>query len=96
MNTYNFGNPFWNQPLPVYLITRERYEKLQLGMTYQEIRNILRKEGELDTEFDPEAFEKSREAKEMLINTTAYRQSLVPQEQVVSKIPPCVLLIWSL
>jgi hypothetical protein len=53
-------------------------------MTYQEIRNILRKEGELDTEFDPEAFEKSREAKEMLINTTAYRQSLVPQEQVVS------------
>ena len=84
MNTYNFGNPFWNQPLPVSSITRERYEKLQLGMTYQEIRNILRKEGELDTEFDPEAFEKSREAKEMLINTTAYRQSLVPQEQVVS------------
>ena len=84
MNTYNFGNPFWNQPLPVSSITRERYEKLQLGMTYQEIRNLLRKEGELDTEFDPEAFEKSREAKEMLINTTAYRQSLVPQEQVVS------------
>ncbi len=84
MNTYNFGNPFWNKPKPVYSITREKYEKLQLGMTYQEIINILRKEGELDTEFDPEAFEKSREAREMQINSTAYRRGLVDQEQVVS------------
>ncbi len=83
MNTYNFGNPFWNQPKPVYSITREKYEKLQLGMTYQEIRNILRKEGELDTEFDPEAFEKSREAREMQINATAYQRGLVDREQVV-------------
>ncbi|MEM1171707.1 MAG: hypothetical protein AAGJ08_22145 [Cyanobacteria bacterium P01_H01_bin.35] len=83
MNTYNFGNPFWNQPKPVYSITREKYEKLQLGMTYQEIRNILRKEGELDTEFDPEAFEKSREAREMQINATAYQRGLVDKEQVV-------------
>jgi outer membrane protein assembly factor BamE (lipoprotein component of BamABCDE complex) len=81
MNTYNFGNPFWNQPLPVYSITGEKYEKLQLGMTYQEIRNILKEEGELDTEFDPEAFEKSRAATEMQVNTTAYRQSLFAQEQ---------------
>jgi len=41
MKTYNFGNPFWNQPLPVFSITQEKSEKLQLGMTYQEIRNIL-------------------------------------------------------
>ncbi len=84
MNNYNFGNPFWNQPKPVYSITREKYEKLQLGMTYQEIRNILRKEGELDTEFDPEAFEKSREAREMQINTTAYQRGLVGREEVVA------------
>ncbi len=83
MNTYNFGNPFWNQPKPVYSITREKYEKLQLGMTYQEIRNILRKEGELDTEFDPEAFEKSKEARQMQINSTASRRGLVDREQVV-------------
>ncbi|MDE5070074.1 MAG: hypothetical protein O4861_03070 [Trichodesmium sp. St16_bin4-tuft] len=83
MNTYNLGNPFWNKPLPVYPITREKYEKLQLGMTYQEIRNILTKEGELDTEFDPEAFEKSREARKMQINMTAYPQGLLAQETVV-------------
>jgi len=83
MNNYNFGNPSWNRPKPVYLITREKYEKLQLGMTYQEIRNILGKEGELDIEFDPEAFEKSREAREMQINATAYRRGLVDREQVV-------------
>ena len=83
MNTYNLGNPFWNKPLPVYTITREKYEKLQLGMTYQEIKNILTKEGELDTEFDPEAFEKSREARKMQINMTAYRQDLLAQEPVV-------------
>ena len=84
MNTYNFGNPFWNQPLPVYSITREKYEKLQLGMTYQEIQNILKEEGELDAEFDPELFEKSRAATEIQINTTAYPQSLVDQEKVVT------------
>ncbi|MGD1804422.1 hypothetical protein ACP6PL_03130 [Dapis sp. BLCC M126] len=83
MNTYNFGNPFWNQPKPVYSITREKYEKLQLGMTYQEIRNILRKEGELDTEFDPEAFEKSIEAREMQINASAFQRGLVDREEVV-------------
>jgi len=83
MKTYNFGNPFWNQAKPVYLITQEKYEKLQLGMTYQEITNILRKEGELDTEFDPEAFEKSTEAREMQINATAYQRGLVDREQVV-------------
>ncbi|MEB3342264.1 hypothetical protein [Okeania sp.] len=83
MNTYNFGNPFWNQPKPVYAITREKYEKLQLGMTYQEVRNILKKEGELDTEFDPGAFQKSREAKEMQLNGTADHEGLVNREQVV-------------
>ena len=83
MNTYNFGNPFWNQPKPVYSITQEKYEKLELGMTYQEIRNILRGPGEIDTEFDPETFEKSREAKEMKINSGAYRRGLVNQDQVV-------------
>ncbi|NEQ35250.1 MAG: hypothetical protein F6K40_02575 [Okeania sp. SIO3I5] len=87
MNTYNFGNPFWNQPKPVYSITQEKYEKLQLGMTYQEIRNILRKEGELDTEFDPETFEKSREAREMQINANAYQRGLVDREQVVPDEP---------
>lgn len=84
MNTYNFGNPFWNQPLPVYLITREKYEKLQLGMTYQEIQNILKEQGELDTEFDPELFETSRALTETQVNTTAYPQSLVDQEKVVT------------
>ncbi len=83
MNTYNLGNPFWNQPKPVYSITREKYEKLELGMTYQEIRNILRGEGELDTEFDPEAFQKSREAREMSINSSADRRGLIDREQVV-------------
>lgn len=83
MNTYNFGNPFWNQPKPVYSITQEKYEKLELGMTYQQIRNILRGAGEIDTEFDPETFEKSREAKEMEINSGAYRRGLVDRDQVV-------------
>lgn len=77
MNTYNFGNPFWNQPKPVYSITRQQYEKLQLGMTYREIRNILGSEGEIDPEFDPEAFAQSVEAREMQINGSAYREGLI-------------------
>ncbi len=82
MNTYNLGNPFWSQPKPVYSITREKYEQLQLGMTYREIRNILGAEGKLDTEFDLEAFAQSIEAREMQINARAYRQGLIDQEEV--------------
>ncbi|NET42294.1 hypothetical protein [Okeania sp. SIO2B3] len=81
MNTYNFGNPFWNQPKPVYSITRQKYEKLQLGMTYREIRNILGKEGEIDPEFDSEAFVQSREAREMQINNTLGREQEVTSDE---------------
>ncbi|MDJ0555789.1 MAG: hypothetical protein QNJ68_15370 [Microcoleaceae cyanobacterium MO_207.B10] len=83
LNTYNFGNPFWNQPKPVYSITRQKYEKLQLGMTYQQIRNILGAEGEIDAEFDPEAFAESVAAREMQINAAAYRRGLVEQEELM-------------
>lgn len=82
MNTYNFGNPFWNQPQPVYSITRQKYEKLQLGMTYREIKNILGVEGELDTEFDLETFTKSKEAREMEINGSTYSRGLVNQQEI--------------
>lgn len=81
MNTYNFGNPFWNQPKPVYSITRQKYEKLQLGMTYREIKNILGAEGEIDPEFDSEAFVQSREAREMQVNNTLGREQEVTSDE---------------
>ncbi|MGB3513813.1 MAG: hypothetical protein WBA93_32320 [Microcoleaceae cyanobacterium] len=81
MDTYNFGNPFWNQPKPAYSITRQKYEKLQLGMTYREIKNIIGAEGEIDTAFDPEVFKQSMEAREMQIRDSINTEQLTSDEE---------------
>lgn len=80
LSVFNLGNN--SQPRQANFITPQVSDRLQLGMTYQQIRNIIGSEGQLDSNFDVEAFEQSMAADEVEINTTFYQLGSISREEL--------------
>lgn len=80
LNATNFGDTSWNRPNNS--VTKQVYNRLKLGMSYQEIGNIIGSEGEIDGNFNLEALQESMAADDVGVNSSLYQLGLKSREEV--------------
>jgi outer membrane protein assembly factor BamE (lipoprotein component of BamABCDE complex) len=80
LNATDFGDTSWKRQNNS--ITKQLYDRLKLGMTYQEISNIMGSQGEIDGNFNLEALQESMAADDVAVNSTLFQLGLRSREQV--------------
>ena len=80
LNATDFGDTSWKGQNNA--ITKQLYDRLKLGMTYQEISSLLGGGGEIDEGFDLEALQESLAADDVAVNSTLFQLGLRTREEV--------------
>jgi len=80
LNATDFGDTSWKRQNNS--ITKQLYDRLKLGMTYQEISSILGGAGEIDESFNLEALQESMAADDVAVNSTLFQLGLRSRQEV--------------
>ncbi len=80
LNATDFGDTSWKRPNNP--ITKQLYDGLKIGMTYQEISNIMGSQGEIDGNFNLEALQESMAADDLAVNSTLFQLGLRSREEL--------------
>lgn len=80
LNVTDFGELSGKQPNNS--ITKQLYDRLKLGMTYQEISNLMGREGDIDSSFNLDALQDSIATDDIAVNSTLFELGLRSREEV--------------
>ena len=80
LNATDFGDTSWKRQNNA--ITKQLYDRLKLGMTYQEISSIMGGGGEIDEGLNLEALQESMAADDVAVNSTLFQLGLRSREEV--------------